>query len=315
MSDASVAAPRSRRLQADLSLLLVALIWGSAFVAQRLGMAEVGPFAFNATRFAVGSLTLIPLLGRARLRPPSWDELRSGALLGVLLFAAATLQQVGLIWTIAGKAGFITGLYVVIVPLLLALAWGEWADWTSWLGAGLGAAGLFLLSVERGFRLAPGDGWVVASALMWALHVIAIGRVAPGRDPLRLAFLQYAACALLSVPATLVLEPGTWGGLLLVIPAILYAGVISIGLGYTTQVIAQRHTTPTHAAIILSTESVFAALAGWLVLGESLSGKQLLGCGLMLGGILLAQVPRSDADPVCVRPGLTRTAPEDQVNH
>jgi drug/metabolite transporter (DMT)-like permease len=298
MSDAGVAAPRSERLQADLSLLLVAVIWGSTFVAQRLGMAEVGPFAFNAARFAVGSLTLIPVLGRKRLRLPSWDELRSGALLGVLLFAAATLQQVGLIWTTAGKAGFITGLYVVIVPLLLALVWGEWAGWTSWLGAGLGAAGLFLLSVERGFQLAPGDGWVVAGALMWALHVVAIGRVAPGRDPLRLAFLQYAICGLLSLPAAFVLEPGSWGGLLLVIPAILYAGVLSIGLGYTTQVIAQRHTTPTHAAIILSTESVFAALAGWLVLGESLSGEQLLGCGLMLAGMLLAQVPRSRPDPV-----------------
>jgi drug/metabolite transporter (DMT)-like permease len=261
-------------------------------------MAEVGPFAFNATRFAVGSLTLIPVLGRERLRLPSWDELRSGALLGVLLFAAATLQQVGLIWTTAGKAGFITGLYVVIVPFLLALMWGEWASWISWLGAGLGATGLFLLSVERGFQLAPGDGWVVGSALMWGFHVVAIGRVAPRRDPLRLAFLQYAICALLSLPAALVLEPGTWGGLLLVIPATLYAGVLSIGLGYTTQIIAQRHTTPTHAAIILSTESVFAALAGWLVLGESLSGKQLLGCGLMLTGMLLAQVPRVGSDQI-----------------
>lgn len=298
MSDAGVAAPRSKRLQADLSLLLVALIWGTAFVAQRLGMAQVGPFAFNAARFAVGSLTLIPVLGRERLRFPSRDELRSGALLGVLLFAAATLQQVGLIWTTAGKAGFITGLYVVIVPLLLALAWGEWAGWTSWLGAGFGAAGLFLLSVEKGFQLAPGDGWVVGSALMWALHVIAIGRVAPGRDPLRLAFLQFATCALLSLPAALALEPGTWGGLLLIVPALLYAGVLSIGLGYTTQVIAQRHTAPTHAAIILSTESVFAALAGWLVLGESLSREQLFGCGLMLTGMLLAQVPRSVSEPV-----------------
>jgi drug/metabolite transporter (DMT)-like permease len=293
MSDAGAIASRKKRLQADLSLLLVAVIWGSAFVAQRLGMEQVGPFAFNATRFAVGSLTLIPILGWQGLRTPSWDELRSGALLGMLLFAAATLQQIGLVWTTAGKAGFITGLYVVIVPLLLALVWGEWAGWSSWLGAGLGAAGLFLLSVERGVQLAPGDGWVVGSALMWALHVIAIGRLAPGRDPLRLAFLQYLVCSLLSVPSALVLEPGTWAGLLLVIPAVLYAGVLSIGLGYTVQVMAQRHTTPTHAAIILSTESVFAALSGWLMLSESLSAQQLVGCGLMLAGMLLAQIPGS----------------------
>jgi drug/metabolite transporter (DMT)-like permease len=296
MSDAGVAAPNRKRLQADLSLLFVAAIWGSAFVAQRLGMDEVGPFAFNAARFAVGSLTLIPILGWQRLRVPPWDELRSGALLGMLLFVAATFQQVGLVWTTAGKAGFITGLYVLIVPLLLALVWGEWAGWSSWLGAGLGAAGLFLLSVESGFRLAPGDGWVVGSALMWALHVIAIGQLAPGRDPLRLAFLQYLVCSLLSIPSALVLGPGTWAGLPLVLPAVLYAGVLSIGLGYTAQVIAQRHTTPTHAAIILSMESVFAALSGWLILGESLSGKQLVGCGLMLAGMLLAQIPGSARD-------------------
>jgi drug/metabolite transporter (DMT)-like permease len=297
MSDASVAAPHGKRLQADLSLLLVAVIWGSAFVAQRLGMDQIGPFAFNAARFAVGSLTLIPILGWQGLRVPPWNELRSGALLGMLLFVAATLQQVGLVWTTAGKAGFITGLYIVIVPLLLALVWGEWAGWSDWLGAGLGAAGLLLLSVERGFRLAPGDIWVIGSALMWALHVIAVGQLAPGQDPLRLAFLQCLACSLLSFPAALVLEPGTWAGLPLVLPAVLYTGVLSIGLGYTAQVMVQRHTTPTHAAIILSMESVFAALSGWLLLGESLSGKQLVGCGLMLAGTLLAQIPGSARSP------------------
>lgn len=292
MSDTTVAPRDRRRLQADLSLLLVAVIWGSAFVAQRTGMQHVGPFAFNAVRFAVGSLALTIVLGWQRLRATPGDELRGGIFLGLLLFVAASLQQIGMVWTTAGKAGFITGLYIVIVPLLMALVWREWAGWNSWVGAGLGMAGLFFLSVESGLRLAPGDAWVLASAVMWAVHVIAVGQIVPGRDPLRLAFLQFAVCALVSLPTAFVLEPATWDGFLLVIPAVLYAGLISIGLGYTTQVVAQRHTRPTHAAIILSTESVFAALAGWLILGEALSLQQVVGCGLMLSGMLLAQIQR-----------------------
>jgi len=300
---------RQERLWADLSLLLVAAIWGSAFVAQRLGMQQVGPFAFNAVRFAVGGLVLLPIhLMRSLANDGSLfspqdqgaGELRGGALLGVLLFAGASLQQIGLIHTTAGKGGFITGLYIVIVPLLLALVWRERVPWSSWLGAGMAVVGLLLLSqpgvgrVQAGsqrMQLAPGDGWVLGSALMWALHVIAIGQVAPKQDPLRLAIIQYAVCAALSLPMALVLEPGAWAGVFLAAPAILYTGVFSTGLAYTGQVIAQRHTTPTHAAIILSMEAVFAALAGGLFLKETLTAQQIVGCGLMLAGMMLAQIP------------------------
>lgn len=292
-------------LWANLALLLVAAVWGSAFVAQRLGMERIGPFAFNAVRFAVGGLVLLPIHwarsrasrangGSQKLLSPRSGELRGGLLLGLLLFAGASFQQIGLIYTTAGKGGFITGLYIVIVPLLLALVWRERVEWSSWLGAGLALVGLFLLSQQElgglGFQLAPGDGWVLVGALMWALHVIAIGRVAPGRNPIRLAMIQYAVCSLLSLPIALVLEPGTWAGIFLAAPAILYTGLLSTGLGYTGQVIAQRHTTSTHAAIILSLEAVFAALAGWFFLEEMLSVQQLIGCGLMLAGMLLAQV-------------------------
>jgi drug/metabolite transporter (DMT)-like permease len=301
MSDAARAFPaRSERLRADLLLLLVALVWGSAFVAQRLGMGEVGPFVFNAMRFAVGALILVPVIGWRRLRAMPRAELRRGVLLGLPLFAAASLQQIGLIWTTAGKAGFITSLYVVFVPLLLALMWQKRIGWGHWLAVGLSTAGLFLLSVRPDLRLAPGDGWVLGSAVMWALHVIAIGRIVPERDPLRLALIQFLVCSLLSTPAALLLEPGPGGDLLLAMPAVLYAGVLSIGLGYTGQVMAQRQTEPTHAAIILSTESVFAALFGWLALGEDLSPLQLGGCALMLAGTLLAQLPvrrRTSAKP------------------
>jgi drug/metabolite transporter (DMT)-like permease len=281
---------RGERIKADLILLVVAVIWGSAFVAQRLGNEQVGPFTFNGVRFPVGSLVLLPFLGWRRLRGLSRDELRGGVLLGLLLFGGASLQQLGLVETTAGKGGFITGLYVVIVPLLLALIWRERARWSDWLGAALAVAGMFLLSVPEEFRLAPGDGWVLAGAFLWALHVIAVGRLVPGRDPLRLALIQYAVCGLLSAVAALAIERETWGGIPLAVPAILYAGVLSTGLAYTGQIVAQRHVPPAHTAVIMSMESIFAALSGWLMLDERLTGQQLAGCGLMLAGMLLAQV-------------------------
>ncbi len=285
---------RGTRLWADLALLLVAVVWGSAFVAQRTGMEQVGPFTFNVTRFALGGLvSLLIYLVETRFFPRKRGSrpgyLRGGLLLGLLLFGGASAQQIGLVSTSAGQAGFITGLYVVFVPLLLALVWRERVRWNGWAGAGLAVVGLFLLSVQAEFRLSPGDSWVLAGAFFWALHVIAVGRVTPGRDPFFLATVQYFVCALLSLLAALALERWEWNGVLLAGPAILYTGVLSAGLGYTTQIVAQRHTTPARAAIILSSEAVFAALSGWLLLSEGLTTRQLLGCGLMLAGMLLAQ--------------------------
>ncbi len=301
--------------RADLALLLVAVVWGSAFVAQRTAMQQqLGPFAFNTLRFALGSLTLLPVIaardaarrahstgarGPAPAPPRSLSALfqalshntilPGGMVLGTILFGAASCQQIGMMHTTAGKGGFITGLYIVIVPLLLRLVWKERAAWSCWLGAGLATLGLFLLSMQSEWRLAPGDGWVLVSAFLWACHVIAVGRWVPGRDPLRLALAQYLVCALLSVVAALTLEGPTWGNLELAWPSVLYTGVLSIGLGYTIQVMAQRYTLPTHTAIILSLESVFAALAGWLLVGEVMTTRMSLGAILMLVGALVAQ--------------------------
>jgi len=300
-----LASSRGEQIRADLVLLVVAVVWGSAFVAQRMGMEQVGPFAFNAARFALGGLVLLPVCVARETRFFSKNlvsgDLRGGVLLGLLLFGGASSQQIGLVHTDAGRAGFITGLYVVIVPLLLALVWRERVGRSVWLGAGLAVAGLFLLSLNLNLSLSlnlnPGDGWVLAGAFLWASHVIAIGRITPGRDPLRLALVQYFVCATLSLLAALVLERGTWDGILLAGPAILYTGILSTGLGYTGQVVAQRRTTPARAAIILSMEAVFAALFGNLLLGERLTPQQLLGCGLMLAGMLLAQVASSTPSP------------------
>jgi len=288
-------ASRGGQIKADVTLLVVAAVWGSAFVAQRMGMEQVGPFAFNATRFALGGLVLLPIYvvgTRFCGKKPVPGDLRGGTLLGLLLFGGASAQQIGLVHTDAGKAGFITGLYVVIVPLLLALVWRERTRLNVWLGAGLAVAGLSLLSLNLSLNLNlnPGNIWVLASAFLWAAHVIAIGRIAPGRDPVRLAMVQYFVCAMFSLLAALALERWTWDGVLLAGPAIVYTGVLSTALGYTAQVVAQRHTPPTHASIILSGEAVFAAFFGNLLLGETLTGQQLVGCGLMLAGMVVAQM-------------------------
>ena len=216
--------------------------------------------------------------------------LRGGLLVGAVLFAAATLQQAGIMFTTAGKAGFITSLYVVIVPLL-GLALGHRIARATWVGALLAAVGLYFLSLRPGdLRMAPGDLLVLIGAVLWAVHMLLLGRLSPGCDPARLAFVQFMTCAALSGLAALLFETTTADGLRGALPAILYTGVLSVGVGYTLQVAGQRHAPPADTAIILSLEAVFAVLAGWLLLGEQLTARALLGCGLMLVGILISQV-------------------------
>lgn len=283
--------------KADSLLMLTAVIWGGAFVAQRVGMDHVGPLTFNGVRFALGVLTLLPLALRgdraaekgALERFSSKQAVLGGGLAGLVLFGGATLQQVGLVYTTAGKAGFITGLYVVIVPLF-GMLWKQWPGWGGWVGASMAAVGLFFLSVTEDFNLAPGDAWVLAGAFLWATHVLILGWLSPKVDVLKLACAQYAVCCCLSLIVAGLTETITIDGLRQATIPILYGGVMSVGVAYTLQVVAQKVAPPTHAAIILSLEAVFAALAGWLILGEVLTSRGLLGCGLMLAGMVVAQL-------------------------
>jgi drug/metabolite transporter (DMT)-like permease len=260
-------------------------------------MDHVGPLTFNGVRFALGALTLLPLAWRGdKMENTSTSgqfstsqAILGGGLAGFVLFAGATLQQVGLVYTTAGKAGFITGLYVVIVPLL-GMLWKQWPGWGGWTGATMAAVGLFFLSVTEEFTLAPGDAWELAGAFMWAAHVLILGWLSPRVDRVRLACAQYVICSFLSLVVAGFTETITIHGIREAMIPILYGGVLSVGVAYTLQVMAQRFAPPTHAAIILSLEAVFAALAGWLILGEVLSGRGLLGCGLMLAGMLVAQL-------------------------
>jgi drug/metabolite transporter (DMT)-like permease len=288
-----------RTLKSDALLMLTATIWGFAFVAQRVGMEHVGPFTFNGVRFALGSLSLVPLMLLKRKNPsavallvPPADRktvVWGGALAGCALFMGASLQQVGLVYTTAGNAGFITGLYVVIVPIL-GLLWRQRPDLGTWIGAVLAAAGLYLLSVTAAFRIAFGDLLVLVGAFFWAVHVLIIGWLSPRIESILLACIQFAVCALLSLITAAALETTTLQGLMDAALPILYGGLLSVGVAYTLQVVAQRDARPAHAAIILSLESVFAALGGWLLLGELLSTRGLTGCGLMLAGMLLSQL-------------------------
>jgi drug/metabolite transporter (DMT)-like permease len=279
---------RDKRVLADLALFLTAVIWGSAFSAQRVAAAHLGHFVYNGLRFLLAVAVLLPLTrGRSSFTRLEW---RGGLLAGLLLAAAAALQQAGLAFTTAGKAGFITSLYVVLVPLLLALVWRQWPHWMAWVASGVATVGLFLLSMQGTWTLALGDGLELAGAVLWALHVIVIGRLSVRTDALRLSLVQYLVCGVLNLALGLTLERGTLDGLPAAWWAIVYGGVFSVGLGYTLQVYGQRVAPATDAALVLSLESVFAALGGWLLLGEALTHVQILGCALMMAGVLLAQV-------------------------
>jgi len=278
-------------------LLLTAIIWGGGFVAQRIGMRSMGPYMFNGFRFALGAITLLPfLLRRNPDRLPGRRNWKSvfgiGVIAGLFLFFGATFQQLGLVYTTAGKAGFVTGLYVILVPLLGALG-GDRAPIQSWLGAILAVIGLYFLSMKGGLRLAVGDAYVFVGAFFWAGHVQYIANFTSEVDPLRLSFVQSVVTSAVSFGVGLLVEDTNSAMIAGALGPIFYGGVISIGIAYTLQIIAQQKARPTPAAIILSLESVFAVLWGWVFLGETLSGRGLLGSGLMLCGMVLAQMNTS----------------------
>jgi drug/metabolite transporter (DMT)-like permease len=284
----------SKTLKAEALLLLAAVIWGFAFVAQRVSTDHVGPFTYNGVRFLLGALSLLPLLwlirrSAAPMGLGRWRRMLAGGLLaGLMMFAGASLQLIGIAHTTAGKAGFISGLYVVIVPLL-GLLWGHRTPWSTWAGAALAVAGLYLLTLTDELTLAKGDGLVLIGVFFWAGHVLVIGWLS-GRhiEPVVLASLQFAVCAVLSLAVAAATEPiewaGLWGGAL----PMLYDGLLSVGVAFTLQAVAQRDAPPARAAILLSLETVYAAVGGWWLLNETLSGRGIAGCALMFAGIVLS---------------------------
>ncbi len=284
--------------RADLLLLLTAFIWGSAFVAQRAGMEHMGPFIFNGIRFALGALTLLPVIWYRKKKGfvdhvfqkrDSGYLLQAGIIAGLILFAGSSLQQVGIVYTTAGKAGFITGLYVVIVPVL-GLIWKQRPGSGVWAGAAMAAIGLYFLTISDGLSIETGDFLVMLCAVAFALHVLAIGWLAVRVDCVKLAAVQFAVTSVLSLCIAIIFEDIIFSALIDGIVPILYGGIMSVGVAYTLQVVAQRQAPPAHAAIILSLESVFAVLAGWIILHEVMGGREVAGCVLMFSGMLAAQI-------------------------
>jgi len=283
-------------IKAEAYLLLTAAIWGLAFVAQRKGMEFVGPFTFNGIRFALGSFSLIPIIVYFRkkektekVQKKETSTFKNGIWLGLVLFIAASLQQVGMVYTTAGNAGFITSMYVILVPVI-GIFIGHKIPKQIWFGAVLALAGLYFLSVKETLSIQLGDGLVLLSALFWAIHVLAISYFAPKNNVLTLSAVQFAICSVLSLVVALFFENFSLYEIYQASIPILYGGIMSVGVAYTIQVYAQKSAPPSHAAIILSLESLFAALGGWLILSEQMDAMKIFGCFLMLAGVIISQI-------------------------
>lgn len=286
-----------RHYRADALMLITALIWGSTFVAQRLGMDHIGPFLYTGLRFAIGAITLLPLIWLLR-KPAQTGErpsrlsrpmLLGSLVLGLVLTLGINLQQIGLMFTTVTNSGFITGLYVILVPVF-GLFIGMRTHKGTWAGAVMALVGMVLLSVTAEFTVARGDWLQLVGACFWAVHVLLVGALASRYDPILVSFIQFLVCAVVSLTLAAALEPINFAAIAQALPAILYGGILAVGVAFTLQVVAQKDAITSHAAIILSLEAVFAALAGWLILGETLTPRGLLGCALMLAGMLTAQL-------------------------
>ncbi len=294
---------RSQALRADFLMLITAMIWGTAFVAQRIGMDNIGPFLFTGLRFALGALALLPLViyqGRTAARHEPFLQrglILGGLSMGLALTLAINLQQVGLLFTSVTNSGFITGLYVIVVPLL-GLAIGHKTGLGTWLGAFLAVAGMALLSIGEDFTVASGDWIQLAGAFVWGVHVLLVSFFVSRHDAIRLAFLQFATCAVVSLLLALIFEDINPASIWLAGPALIYGGLFAVAVGYTLQVVAQKHAIASHAAIILSLEAVFAAIAGALFLEESLTLRGYMGCVLMFIGMLAAQLWPRKPEPL-----------------
>ena len=288
------------RLKADLTLLLVAIIWGSAFVAQRVAGQLGSVYLFNGARYLLAALVVLPLalrvrgiapLGNASYNPRrgiSGEQYTWMFIAGFFLFAGSALQQAGMLYTTAGNAGFITSLYVVFVPVVLFLIWRESFHWMSVVAVVLAGVGAFLLSTGGRFEVQKGDMIELAGALFWTLHVIVLGKFAAKYDSMSFSVGQLIVCGLLNLGIGIFTEPIMSFNRSLLF-AIAYTAFFSLGLCYTLQVWAQKHTPPADAALILSLESVFSVLSGWLLLNEKLAAIQVLGCILIFSAVLLSQ--------------------------
>jgi len=290
----------TKEIKSVFILLLTAAIWGLAFVAQRMGMEYVGAFTFNGIRFALGSVSLLPVIyffdksskaensSAEKVDADLKTTIKSGVIAGCILFIAASLQQVGLIYTTAAKAGFITSLYIVLVPIL-GIFLKQKTYPTTWIGAVTAAVGLYFISINEDFTIQFGDLLQLIGAFFWAAHIQVIDKFVKNVNAIKLSSVQFAVCSVLSIVTAIIFEDISISGIYDALVPILYGGIMSVGVAYTLQAVGQRHAKPSHAAIALSMEAVFAAIGGILILNETMPMRGYLGSALMLAGMLITQ--------------------------
>ena len=279
-------------------LFLTAFIWGVAFVAQSAGMDYVGPFTFNAVRCILGGFVLIPCIGILSLHKKQKSDVSEnkkplfigGIICGILLFTASSLQQFGILYTTAGKAGFITALYIIIVPVL-SIFLHKKAGMKVWISVVIALCGLYLLCMQENLHLSQGDILLLLCSLTFSFHIMVIDYFAPKVDGVKMSCIQFFVCGILSAIGMILFENPNIGQILSGWLPILYGGIMSCGVAYTLQIVGQEGMNPTVASLILSMESVISVLAGWVLLHETLSRRELMGCVFMFAAIVLAQLP------------------------
>lgn len=293
-----------------IMLILTAFIWGTAFVAQSVGMDYLEPFTFNGVRSLIGGIALLPcilFLEKWNKKNPSEepeakgtkkDLILGGIACGILLCAASSLQQIGILYTTAGKAGFITSCYIIIVPVL-GIFLHKKIGLKVWIAVALSVAGLYFLCITEGFTVEKGDLYIFGCAVLFSLHILVIDYFSPKVDGVKMSCIQFFVCGIISLIPMFALETPTIQGMIAGWFPLLYAGVLSCGVAYTLQIVGQKNVNPAIASLILSMESCFSVLAGWAVLGEQLSMRESMGCVLMFAAIILAQLPEKKRVTQC----------------
>ena len=295
---------KDRRILGNALLILTAMIWGTAFVFQRTGMERIEPITFNAARMAlaaaaVGIVSAIPTAAEAKhLSGRSTSEIKAyrkntvigGICCGSVLAAASIFQQMGIVYTTAGKAGFITAMYMLLVPVIGFVFLGKRNSWIVWLSVLIGVVGMYLLCMTEGFRLTRGDTLVCICAVLFSVHILCCDHFVQIGNPIRISAIQFAACTVISAAAALVLEQPSLEKIVSAAVPILYCGLISGGVGYTLQIVAQKYTDPAIASLLMRLASVFAVIAGALLLSERMRPRELMGCVIMFVAIVLVQI-------------------------